>query len=88
VNVAAAAAAAFAFCSLSSSSSSSAANNSPLAPPPGGKDYYLTLRHGIAEVVHGSPLADTPPPVATFELEELTFRQISLKVLSPVVAMA
>jgi alkyl sulfatase BDS1-like metallo-beta-lactamase superfamily hydrolase len=50
------------------------------------KRFIVTVRKGIAEVVEGEPLPGTPDPVAIVNIDALTFRKMSTKMISPVMA--
>jgi alkyl sulfatase BDS1-like metallo-beta-lactamase superfamily hydrolase len=52
------------------------------------KRFIITVRRGIAEVSMGDALPGTPDPVAVLTGDSLTFRQMSLKMISPVRAVA
>lgn len=44
-----------------------------------GDVFVVTIRHRVAEVVHGEPLPGTPPPVATLRTDARTWRRLSLE---------
>lgn len=46
----------------------------------GGKKYYVTIRHGLVEVVEDEPIAGTPEPLGVFNVSEAAFRKIALRV--------
>ena len=52
------------------------------------KRFVVTVRRGIAEMSIGDVLPGTPDPVAVITCDSLTFRQMSLKIISPVRAVA
>ena len=56
--------------------------------PDEGKQFVVTVRRGVAEVVAGEPLPGTPEPVAILETEGRTYRRIAVGVLGPVGAYA
>lgn len=49
------------------------------------REFVLTLRHGILEVVEGSPLPGTPKAVASITTDGLTWRKMCLRVANPTV---
>ncbi len=52
------------------------------------KKYYVTIRHGITEVVEGEPLPGTPSPVATVTVDSLTWKKLALKQENAAAAVA
>ena len=52
------------------------------------RQFVVTVRRGIAEIVEGDPLPQTPPPIATVTTDALTFRRIAAKVTTPLAALA
>lgn len=52
------------------------------------KRFIVTVRRGIAEISMGDALPGTPEPVAVLTSDSLTFRQMSLKMISPIRAIA
>lgn len=54
----------------------------------GDKKYYVTIRYGVVEIVQDELLYGTPDPIVEFKVDEMIFRQIALKVKSPIVALA
>ena len=52
------------------------------------KRFIVTVRRGIAEISMGDALPGTPEPVAVLTSDSLTFRQMSLKMISPIRAVA
>ena len=53
-----------------------------------GEVWTITVRRGVAEVVHGEPLPGTPEPVATLSCSPSTWRRIALQLQSPAGAIA
>lgn len=51
------------------------------------KLFILTVRYGVAEVVQGEPLPDTPPPVAGISVKGLTWRKLCLGLQTPTAAV-
>ena len=43
--------------------------------------FNVTIRHGICEVVEGDPLPGTPEPVATVEVDSLTWVRVSMRLM-------
>lgn len=56
--------------------------------PDEGKRFVVTVRHGIAEVVAGDPLPNTPGPIAVLTADSQTYREIALGIRNRVVAFA
>jgi alkyl sulfatase BDS1-like metallo-beta-lactamase superfamily hydrolase len=52
------------------------------------KRFVVTVRRGIAEISEGEALPGTPDPVAVLTSDALTFRQMALKMMSPIKALA
>jgi alkyl sulfatase BDS1-like metallo-beta-lactamase superfamily hydrolase len=53
-----------------------------------GRQYNVTVRNGVAEVIEGQPLPGTPAPLATVIADSLTYKQIALKMLDMPSALA
>lgn len=47
-----------------------------------GITYYITVRRGVAEIVAGEPLPETPEPVATLQTASSTWVAVALQALS------
>jgi alkyl sulfatase BDS1-like metallo-beta-lactamase superfamily hydrolase len=54
--------------------------------PDENRQFVVTIRRGIAEVVEGEPLPGTPEPVAILVTDAVTFRLMALNLLSPLTA--
>jgi alkyl sulfatase BDS1-like metallo-beta-lactamase superfamily hydrolase len=52
------------------------------------RQFVVTVRNGIAEVVQGQPLPGSPEPVAVMQVDSGTYRRIALQQLNPVSAFA
>jgi alkyl sulfatase BDS1-like metallo-beta-lactamase superfamily hydrolase len=49
--------------------------------PDSGRQFTVTVRNGVAEVIEGEPLPGTPAPLATVFADTLTYKLIALKML-------
>jgi len=52
------------------------------------QDVYVTVRRGAVEITEGSPLPDTPAPVATLQTDPMTWKQLALQLTTPAAALA
>ncbi|MEM1418406.1 MAG: alkyl sulfatase dimerization domain-containing protein, partial [Myxococcota bacterium] len=52
------------------------------------RQFVITVRRRVAEVVEGEPLPGTPDPVATLIADAATYRRIALKLIGPGEAIA
>lgn len=50
--------------------------------------YFVTIRHGIMEVIKDKALPGTPPPFATVSVDSLTWKKLALKQGNPAAAVA
>ncbi len=50
--------------------------------------FVVTVRRGVAEVVEGEPLPETPEPIATLISDGLTYRKLALGVMNSATAFA
>lgn len=50
--------------------------------------YTVTVRRGVAEVVEGEPLPDTPQPIGTIRADSLAWKKLGLQELSIASALA
>jgi alkyl sulfatase BDS1-like metallo-beta-lactamase superfamily hydrolase len=53
-----------------------------------GRQFTITVRNGVAEVIEGQPLPGTPAPLATVIADSLTYKLIALKILDMPAAFA
>lgn len=58
------------------------------ALPDEGARFTVTLRRGVAEIIEGPPLPGTPPPLVQVTVRGMTWRQLALRLTSPVKALA
>ncbi len=56
--------------------------------PDENQSFTVTVRRGVAEIVHGDPLPGTPDPVAILVTDAGTFRLMALRLLNPLAAVA
>ncbi|MBN1691884.1 MAG: MBL fold metallo-hydrolase [Dehalococcoidia bacterium] len=56
--------------------------------PDTGRQFTVTVRNSVAEVVEGQPLPGTPQPLATLTTDSLTYKMIALKMLDLPAAFA
>ena len=52
------------------------------------RQFVITVRKGVAEVVEGDALPGTPEPLAEVTMDELTFRKVATKLTSAAAAVA
>ena len=52
------------------------------------KRFVVTIRRGVAEVIEGEPLPGTPEPIAVLTMDSKTYRQMALKLVSPLSVVA
>jgi alkyl sulfatase BDS1-like metallo-beta-lactamase superfamily hydrolase len=53
-----------------------------------GEHFFVTIRHGIAEVSEDTPLPGTPAPLAVVDADPLTWRRLALNLDGPARAVA
>jgi alkyl sulfatase BDS1-like metallo-beta-lactamase superfamily hydrolase len=53
-----------------------------------GRQFTVTVRNGVAEVIEGQPLPSTLAPLATVVADSLTYKLIALKMLDIPAALA
>ena len=53
-----------------------------------GRQFTVTVRNGVAEVIEGTPLPGTPAPLATLTADSLTYKLVVLKMLDLPAALA
>ena len=51
-------------------------------------EYVVTVRRGVAEVIEGSPLPETPAPVARVQTDADTWRKLALGKETPIAALS
>jgi len=47
------------------------------------KQFVLTIRRGVCEIIEGKPLPHTPEPIAVITLSAANYRKMALKLVSP-----
>jgi len=56
--------------------------------PDAGRQFTVTVRNCVAEVIEGQPLPGTPPPLATLTADSLAYKMVALKMLDLPAALA
>jgi len=50
--------------------------------------YVITIRHGVAELVHGGALPGTPTPIGKIDTDAATWKRLALGLEQPAIALA